>query len=163
MCEAAEAPVVKTSAVWTSALACAGGRPMLSIAVFASTPYAMPSAPSTNCATNPIPSSSANSVVANICPSLCISFCHALLSALTLTSHGRCCGAVCSGVQLHPIGLPATATWRLGRTTDISRQYAKHFNHLERVPYGRWIRAKKATLTGSYVLAQDKHAVLRNA
>jgi hypothetical protein len=38
MCEAAEAPVVKTSAVWTSALACAGGSPSASMAVFASTP-----------------------------------------------------------------------------------------------------------------------------
>src|SRR5215813_11102729 len=87
MCEAAEAPVVKTSAVWTSALACAGGSPMLSIAVFVRTPYAMPSAPSTNCATNPIPSSSANSVVRNICPSLYIFFCHALLSGIALTPH----------------------------------------------------------------------------
>jgi hypothetical protein len=55
--------VVKTSAVWTSALACAGGRPMVSIAAFDSTPYAMPSVPSTICATKPIASSSTNSVV----------------------------------------------------------------------------------------------------
>jgi hypothetical protein len=39
---------------------------MLSIAAFASTPYAMPSAPSTNCATKPIASSSTNSVVTKI-------------------------------------------------------------------------------------------------
>jgi len=60
---------------------------MLSIAVFANTPYAMPSAPSTNCAINPIPSSSTNSVLRNICLSLSISFCHALLSGIPLTPH----------------------------------------------------------------------------
>src|SRR6266480_6429144 len=164
MCEAAEALVVKTSAVWTSALAGAGGRPMLSIAVFASTPYAMPSAPSTSCATNPIPSSSANSVVRNICPSLCISFCHALLSAMTLTPHGRCCGVVCSDVQLHPIGLPATAAWRLGRRANIFRAIRHAFQPPQAcIVRGDGSEAKKLALTGSYVLALDTHAELRDA
>jgi hypothetical protein len=53
MWDAADALVVKTSAVWTSALACAGGKPIVSKAVFESTPKAMPSAPSTSCAPNP--------------------------------------------------------------------------------------------------------------
>src|SRR6186997_778851 len=53
MCDAAEALVVKISAVWTSALACAGGRPNASKAVFERTPKAMPRAPSTSCAPNP--------------------------------------------------------------------------------------------------------------
>ena len=53
MCDAAEALVVKISAVWTRALACAGGRPIASKAVFDKTPKAMPSEPSTSCAPNP--------------------------------------------------------------------------------------------------------------
>ena len=48
MCEAADAPVVKISAVCTIALACAGGMPIDSIAVVEMTPNAMPSAPSIN-------------------------------------------------------------------------------------------------------------------
>jgi hypothetical protein len=38
MREAADAPVVKTSAVWTSALACAGGMPRTSRALLVNTP-----------------------------------------------------------------------------------------------------------------------------
>ena len=63
MCEAAEAPVVKTSAVCTSALACAGGIPIASIADVEMTPNAMPSAPSIICAKKPMTSSRKNSVV----------------------------------------------------------------------------------------------------
>ena len=66
MCEAADAPVVKTSAVCTSALACAGGIPIASIAEVEMTPNAMPSAPSTICAANPIASSNQNSSVMKI-------------------------------------------------------------------------------------------------
>ena len=57
-CEPADAPVVKISAVCTIALACAGGRPIESIAVVQITPNAMPSAPSTSCARKPTTPSS---------------------------------------------------------------------------------------------------------
>src|SRR5262245_29356996 len=63
MCEAADAPVVNTSAVCTSALACAGAMSNASSAVFERTPYAMPSVPSTNCAAKPIASSRRNSAI----------------------------------------------------------------------------------------------------
>jgi hypothetical protein len=86
--------VVKISAVWISALACAGGRPMVSIAAFASTPYAMPSVPSTNCATKPIASSSTNSVVTQ-CP-LYFSRYSATFSGMKLSPpHVQCRGTLC--------------------------------------------------------------------
>ena len=50
----AETPVVKLSTVCTPAEAAAGGTPMLTSRVELITPNAMPSAPSTNCAANPI-------------------------------------------------------------------------------------------------------------
>src|SRR5205085_5126158 len=53
-CEPADPAVVKISAVCTSALACAGGMPIDSIAVVEITPNATPSAPSTSCAAKPI-------------------------------------------------------------------------------------------------------------
>ena len=49
-----ETAVVKVSAVWTPAEAAAGGTPMLSSMVLEIWPNAMPSAPSTICAANPI-------------------------------------------------------------------------------------------------------------
>ena len=52
-CDAPDAAVVKISAMWTIALACAGEVPKLSITVVAVTPNAMPSAPSTACASTP--------------------------------------------------------------------------------------------------------------
>src|SRR5215471_13895160 len=58
MCEAADALVVKISAVCTSALACAGGSPSASIAALASTP-------STSCATKPMANNSMNSMLIN--------------------------------------------------------------------------------------------------
>src|SRR4051794_9538818 len=65
MCEAADAPVVKISAVCTTALACAGGMPSASIADVDTTPNAMPSAPSTNCAAKPMATSASSSGVKN--------------------------------------------------------------------------------------------------
>ena len=52
-CEAPDAAVVKISAMWVMALACAGETPKLSMTVVAVTPNAMPSAPSTSCASSP--------------------------------------------------------------------------------------------------------------
>ena len=52
-CEAPDAAVVKISAMWAMALACAGDDPKLSMTVVAVTPNAMPSAPSTSCANSP--------------------------------------------------------------------------------------------------------------
>src|SRR5262245_66528218 len=51
--DAPDAAVVKISAMWTMALACAGGVPNDSMTVVAVTPNAMPSAPSTSCANSP--------------------------------------------------------------------------------------------------------------
>jgi len=48
ICDTAEAAVVKTSAVWTMALACATGTPIVSMAEVEITPKAIPSAPSIN-------------------------------------------------------------------------------------------------------------------
>src|ERR1051325_617624 len=62
MCEAAEPAVVKISAVCTIALACAGGIPIDSMAVVEIIPNAIPSAPSTSCAANPIRPSRIKSV-----------------------------------------------------------------------------------------------------
>ena len=52
-CDAPDAAVVKISAMWTMALACAGDVPNESMTVVAVTPNAMPSAPSTSCANSP--------------------------------------------------------------------------------------------------------------
>jgi hypothetical protein len=49
-----EVAEVATLTVWTAALACAGGIPRESVAVVEIGPRAMPSAPSTICAQNPI-------------------------------------------------------------------------------------------------------------
>src|SRR2546423_5592646 len=71
MCEPADAAVVKISAVCTSALACAGGMPIESIAVVEMTPNAIPSAPATSCARKPIAPSKTYSVTI-VAPSVAV-------------------------------------------------------------------------------------------